>query len=145
MSLWAGYTKGCTIKADSMDDALTRVKNTFSKHGWGLPPGTTDIDMAAVFKSKGVDDDPTPYHMLGFCNPVFAHELTQLEPSVGVFLPCNVVVRLRSPGVYEVAGINPSAMLGMMMNPDAMATVHKADLNMRAAIAALAEPDGEHW
>jgi uncharacterized protein (DUF302 family) len=72
----------------SMADAETAVRETLAAQGFGV---LTEIDVAATLKVKlGVDR--APLKILGACNPTFANRALELDESVSLFLPCNVVL-----------------------------------------------------
>jgi uncharacterized protein (DUF302 family) len=50
-----------------------------------------------------------PYVILGACNPKFASQALAAVPSVGVFLPCNVVVR-RQGDHTVIEAMDPEAI-----------------------------------
>ena len=81
---------GHTITLDlPVQDAIARVKDAFGAQGFGT---LTEIDVQATLNEKlGLDTDP--YVILGTCNPQLAHQALELEPEIGLLLPCNVVVR----------------------------------------------------
>ena len=54
--------------------------------------------------------------ILGACNPQFAHQALEAEPTIGLLLPCNVVVRQDAGGV-QVEFMDPGAMLKMVDQP----------------------------
>ena len=54
--------------------------------------------------------------ILGACNPPLAHAALQAEPSIGLLLPCNVVVRSRSDDVTIVEAVDPQTMVAMTDN-----------------------------
>lgn len=97
---------------DSFEAVIERTRAALQKHGFGV---LTDIDVQATLKSK-IGQDFRPYRILGACSPTMAFEALQLEPHVGVMLPCNVIVQQTDAGV-EVAAINPAASMMAIDNP----------------------------
>ncbi len=123
-----------TSVAGPLDEAIARTKAALKDQGFGV---LTEIDVRQTLHDKlGVDVDP--YVILGACNPGLAHRALQAEPSVGLLLPCNVVVR-EVGGRSEVAAVDPEQMLGMFGGDAAIRGVAaEASAGLRAAIAALA-------
>ena len=98
-------------------DAVERVTEALATEGFGV---LTTIDIKTTFKKK-LDLDFRPYVILGACNPHLAHRALTDEPSIGLLLPCNVVVEETASGV-EVSIARPRALLGIAES-DALQTV----------------------
>lgn len=94
------------------DEVVTRVKEALAANGFGI---VSEIDMQKTLRDKiGVEIDAQL--ILGACNPRFAHRSLQVEPSIGLLLPCNVVVR-RAAGLTVVEAINPQTLVTLTENP----------------------------
>lgn len=86
----------------SFDETITKVTDELKKEGFGV---LTEIDVKETLKKK-LDVDFKKYTILGACNPPFAYKALQTEETLGVLLPCNVVVQEKDDKV-QVSIINP--------------------------------------
>ena len=94
------------------EEVVPLVKDALAANGFGI---VAEIDMQKTLKNKiGVDIEPNL--ILGACNPRFAHRALQVEPSIGLLLPCNVVIR-RTGEVTVVEAINPESLVTLTENP----------------------------
>lgn len=96
-----------------IEDAIEKVTAALAAEGFGV---LTQIDVAATLKKK-IDVDFRPYHILGACNPTFAHKALLAEDKIGTMLPCNVVVQEIAPGKSEVSAVDPMASMSAVENP----------------------------
>ena len=123
-----------TSVAAPLDEAIARTKAALKEQGFGV---LTEIDVRQTLRDK-IGVEFAPYVILGACNPGLAHRALQAEPSVGLLLPCNVVVR-EAGGRSEVAAVDPEQMLGMFGgDAEIRGVAAEAAAGLRAAIAALA-------
>jgi uncharacterized protein (DUF302 family) len=109
------YFLSKNLKNNTVDSAITRVTELLKEEGFGI---ISKINIADTLKEK-IDVDFKEYHILGACNPHFAHKALLSEDKIGLLLPCNVVVVDQGDGNIEVSAIDPLA---------SMATVENADL-----------------
>jgi uncharacterized protein (DUF302 family) len=83
--------QGYALKTEtdlSYEEAISKVTNLLKDEGFGI---LSEIDVKATLKKK-IDVDYKPYIILGACNPPFAHKALNAVETVGVLMPCNVVV-----------------------------------------------------
>ncbi|CEG59278.1 DUF302 domain-containing protein [Legionella fallonii] len=98
----------------SFELAIEKVTMELQKEGFGV---LTKIDVSETLKKK-LDQDMPPYQILGACNPQFAHHALEKEPSIGLLLPCNVVVRQDNSANVFVEFMDPQAVLELVGNPE---------------------------
>jgi len=95
----------------------------------------TEIDVRQTQREK-LGAEMEPYLILGACNPILAHRALDVEPEIGLLLPCNVVVRTVEDGC-RVEVSDPKAMLGIVGNEQLDAIAEEAKQRLLCAIAAL--------
>lgn len=110
----AEITYGLKTTVDAgYEDAITRVTAALKDEGFGI---LTEIDVQATLKKK-LDVDTRRYVILGACNPNLAHKAMQVEPDVGLLLPCNVIVyETDAAGKTVVAIFDPNLMFKITGN-----------------------------
>lgn len=91
------------VVSASFEDTITKVTEELKKEGFGV---LTEIDVKETLKKK-LDVDFRKYKILGACNPPFAYKALQIEETLGVLLPCNVVVQEKLDNTVQVSFINP--------------------------------------
>jgi len=69
-------------------EAVAKVKELLGEQGFGV---LSEIDVRATLKEKR-NVEMEDYVILGACNPELAHRALEVDRSIGVLLPCNVVV-----------------------------------------------------
>jgi uncharacterized protein (DUF302 family) len=118
-----------TVVEVPLDEAETRLRAALADHGFGV---LTEIDVAATLRAKLGVDRP-PLKILGACNPDLAHRALQIDPTVALVLPCNVVLEPAGTGT-RVAVVDPREL----MTDDAFTELatDAAD-RLTAALAAL--------
>lgn len=114
------------------DETVTAVREALAAQGFGV---LTEIDVRATLKAK-IDHEMEDYLILGACNPPLAHQALEADRSVGLLLPCNVVVRADG-GHVVVQAIDPGTMVALT-GLDAMIPVaEEATRRLDAALTAL--------
>ena len=117
------------------DEADRLVRRELQEEGFGV---LTEIDVAATLKRKLGVDMPR-YEILGACAPPLAHRALQLEPDIGLLLPCNVVVREDpAAGGTIVEALDPEVQLGVAENEALRPLAAEVRARMARVIAAVA-------
>ncbi|TNH31115.1 DUF302 domain-containing protein [Micromonospora orduensis] len=112
---------------------VERVRAALKDQGFGV---LTEIDMRATLREKlGVELEE--YVILGACNPPLAHRAVQADRSIGLLLPCNVVVRADGPDVTLVQALDPQVMVRLSDAADLRGVADEATRRMRAALDTL--------
>ncbi len=116
------------------ETTLAAVRAALTAQGFGI---LTEIDMAGTMKAK-LDVDINPQVILGACNPPLAHRALQVEESIGLLLPCNVVVRAAGAGHTTVEALDPTVMVTVTGNDDLRPVAADAASRLVAALRSLA-------
>lgn len=114
-------------------DAITRVTQALQDEGFGI---LSDIDVAGAMKKK-LDQDMPPYRILGACNPPLAYRALETEPSIGLLLPCNVVVRQDAGGKVHVEFMDPKAVLELVNKPEIVTLANEVKQRLERVMQAL--------
>jgi len=126
------YGFGKAVPMD-FEAAIDKVTDALQAQGFGV---LTDIDVAATMKKK-LDEEMPPYRILGACNPSLAHQAISNEPSIGLLLPCNVVVRQEESGKVHVEFMDPAAVLSLVDNPAVEELAGEVKSRLEQVFAAL--------
>ena len=126
------YTLATTINT-GYDDSVSRTRAALAGQGFGV---LTEIDVAATMKTK-LDLDMPPHVILGACNPTLAHAALSVEPSIGVLLPCNVVVRAIDDTHTLIEAMDPAVMISATGNPALTDIADDARTRLTAALDTL--------
>jgi uncharacterized protein (DUF302 family) len=114
------------------DEAVEQTRALLAEQGFGI---LTEIDVQATLKAK-LDVNGDPYLILGACNPQLAHQALTLEPTIGLLLPCNVVVRV-ADGVTTVQAMDPQLLVSVVDKPGLKAVADEAADRLGKALALL--------
>jgi uncharacterized protein (DUF302 family) len=122
-----------TITVDlAYDEAVSRTRDALAEQGFGI---LTEIDVQATLKEKR-DLDMEPYVILGACNPDLAHQALEIDRSIGVLLPCNVVVGSRDGG-STVQILDPQLMASVTGLPELQPIADEAASRLQAVLDSL--------
>ena len=114
-------------------DAVGRVRAALQQQGFGV---LTEIDVTATLRAR-LGEQIEDYLILGACNPPFAHQALDIDRSIGLLLPCNVVVRAGSDGTV-VEALDPQVMVTMSGRAELKPVADEVARRLAAALAELA-------
>jgi len=113
-------------------EAAARVRQALSEQGFGV---LTEIDVQATLRDK-LGQQMDQYLILGACNPLLAHRALATDISIGLLLPCNVVIRADA-GQTVVEALDPQLMVTVTGEPAVQPVADEAASRLRAALATL--------
>lgn len=125
------YGQAITLQV-GYDEAVDKVKAALQAQGFGT---LTEIDVQATMKAK-LDVDMERYVILGVCNPQLAHRALGVDRSIGLLLPCTVVVRQGDDGTI-VEALDPGVMVEVPGLPELQPVAEEAGRRIDAALDAL--------
>ena len=124
---------GTRITLDApFGEAVARVRAALAGQGFGV---LTEIDVTATMRAK-LGERMEDYVILGACNPPFAHQALAIDRSIGLLLPCNVVVRAGSDGTV-VEALDPQVMVTMTGRAELQPVADEVARRLAAALAEL--------
>jgi uncharacterized protein (DUF302 family) len=113
-------------------DAVARVRAALAAQGFGV---LTEIDVTATLKAK-LGEQLEDYVILGACNPPFAHQALGIDRSIGLLLPCNVVVRTAGDRTV-VEALDPQVMVTLTGRPELKPVADEVARKLTAALEEL--------
>jgi uncharacterized protein (DUF302 family) len=125
------YTK--RVKDTSVADVVARVRQALGAEGFGVLTRSTSKPRSRRSWGRG-----KPYLILGACNPRLAQKALEVEPPIGVFLPCNVDVFEGEDGAVYVQTPKPTMMFGLVGNSKVLPIAEEVDAKLRRVLDALA-------
>lgn len=128
------YGYSITITAP-FADTVARVREELKEEGFGV---LTEIDMTATMREK-LGEEMEDYVILGACNPPLAHAALQSDRSIGLLLPCNVVVRATDDGT-KVEALDPQIMVQLSDNDGLKVVADDAAQRLRRVLDRLTGP-----
>jgi len=114
-------------------DAADRVRAALAEQGFGV---LTEIDVTATLQAR-LGEQMEDYLILGACNPPAAHQALVIDRSIGLLLPCNVVVRATPDGTLAEA-LDPQVMVTLTGRPELKPVADEVGRRLARALAALA-------
>ncbi|RPK70480.1 hypothetical protein EES45_35585 [Streptomyces sp. ADI97-07] len=111
---------------------VTAVREALAEQGFGI---LTEIDVQATLKEK-LGHEMEDYLILGACNPPLAHQAIEADRSIGLLLPCNVVVRTDGDRI-AVQALDPATMVTLTGQDALKPVAEEATRRLDNALSAL--------
>lgn len=113
--------------------AVAKVKELLGEQGFGV---LSEIDVRSTLKEKR-NVEMEDYLILGACNPDLAHRALEVDRSIGVLLPCNVVVSADGDR-SRVQILDPQTMSGVTGLDELQPVADVASESLQAVLDSLA-------
>jgi uncharacterized protein (DUF302 family) len=125
------YGTSVTLDA-TFADAVSRVRAALREQGFGV---LTEIDVTATLRAK-LGEQIEDYIILGACNPPSAYAALGIDRSIGLLLPCNVVVRAAGARTV-VEALDPQVMVTLTGRPELKPVADEVGRRLSSALAEL--------
>ena len=126
------FGKAITVDVP-FEEAVAKVRGALKDEGFGV---LTEIDGTATMREK-LGADIEDYVILGACNPPLAYSALGVDRSIGLLLPCNVVVRAGA-GRTVVEALDPQVMVQLTGLSELVPIADEAASRLDRVLAALA-------
>ncbi|MEU2179859.1 DUF302 domain-containing protein [Streptomyces thermolilacinus] len=125
------YSRTVHVDGD-FAQTVTAVREALAEQGFGI---LTEIDVRATLKEK-LGHEMEDYLILGACNPPLAHRAIEADRSIGLLLPCNVVVRTDGDRI-AVQALDPGTMVTLTGQDALKPVAEEATRRLDDALSAL--------
>ncbi|MFJ3439017.1 DUF302 domain-containing protein [Streptomyces cyaneofuscatus] len=111
---------------------MSAVREALAEQGFGI---LTEIDVQTRLLEK-LGHEMEDYLTFGACNPPLAHQAIEADRSIGLLLPCNVVVRTDGDRI-AVQALDPGTMVTLTGRNALKSVAEEATLRLDSALSAL--------
>jgi uncharacterized protein (DUF302 family) len=101
----------------AVDEALKRVTEALQAEGFGV---LEETDVAEAMKRK-LNVSMPPYHLIAAWSPSLTQRAIEVEPSVGLLMTFNIIVREDAVGHLHVDFIDPDVLVVLVAKPEIIA------------------------
>ena len=115
-------------------ETVDATRAALAAEGFGV---LMEADLQATFQKK-LNLDTEPHVILGACAPSYARKALDVDPYLGLLLPCNVIVRRDvAANRTVVASVDPLVALSIAQQPALMPVAEEIRAKLVRALDAL--------
>ena len=110
-----------------------KVIRSLSEVGFGV---LTEINIKNAFKEK-LNLNYKNYKILGACNPSLAHEALSYEYSIGILMPCNILILDNENGTIKIVFPRAENILEATKNDKVRSLSKRVDKLLKTAFDSI--------
>lgn len=122
-----------TLTQTDFEQAKAHVTEKLTQNGFGV---LTEINVTGTFKKK-LGAEFRDYHILGACNPQFAHKALSTDLAIGLLMPCNVILARQDDGTIVAAAVRPSRLFPLVQTEGVKPVADEIEAMLQNAMDAL--------
>lgn len=124
---------GTSVRLDlPFEQALARTREAMETHGLTV---LCEIDLAQAVRDR-LGEEVEDLVVLGVCHPTLVRTAMDADPSIGLLLPFNVVVRSEGPRVV-VEALDPQLLVQVAGREELQHVADEATLRLEDALVSL--------
>lgn len=124
-------SKSIQLDDKSIFETEKLLLSALKVEGFGV---LTVLDVPKIIKEK-LNIDQYPYKIFGICNPQLAHQALQVEPNIGILLPCKVVIYQKEDENFTtVTFFDPKSLFANFNNAKLLAIADKVSEKIEKVI-----------
>ncbi|NTV98262.1 MAG: DUF302 domain-containing protein [Chlorobiaceae bacterium] len=113
--------------------AYESVIKALQDEGFGI---VMEINVSETLKNK-INYEMPPYRIIGACKPPIARRAIEADPSIGLLLPCNVVIREDAAGQVHAEFMDTKTILPLAQNGEINGIADEIFMKLERVMAAL--------
>lgn len=121
----------------NFDDAISKVGQLLKKHGFNV---YTQLNLQDIL-GDSIQDSLGRYLILGACNPEFAKDLFQVDPDIGMLMPCNIIIYELLDNKCRIMVKDPARIMDLMSHPVAIQAAIKVKEQLEQLVEELETQD----
>jgi uncharacterized protein (DUF302 family) len=125
-----GFGKKVALPFGAAYDSLIKA---LQDEGFGI---VMEINVSETLKNK-INHDMPPYRIIGACKPPFAKRAIEADASIGLLLPCNVVLREDASGQVHAEFMDTTTILPLAENGEINGIADEISMKLERVMASL--------